>query len=52
MPPKTLKEMQWLAGCIASLGHFIYKLGKHTLPLFKLMKRTGFLVDPRCRYNL
>jgi hypothetical protein len=40
-PPTTLKEMQKLAGCVTSLGHFISKLGERALPFFKLMKRKG-----------
>lgn len=40
-PPRNLKEMQRLAGCVASLGRFISKLGERALPFFKLMKRTG-----------
>ncbi|XP_073360364.1 uncharacterized protein [Aegilops tauschii subsp. strangulata] len=40
-PPQTLKEMQKLAGCVTSLGHFISKLGERALPFFKQMKRTG-----------
>ena len=33
--------MQRLAGCMASLGRFIFKLGERALPFFKLMKRSG-----------
>ena len=40
-PPQTLKEMQKLAGCVTSLGHFISKLGERALPFFKLMKKKG-----------
>lgn len=40
-PPKILKEMQNLAGCVASLGRFISKLGERALRFFKLMKRKG-----------
>ena len=36
---RTLKEMQKLAGCVTSLGHFISKLGERALPFFRLMKR-------------
>jgi hypothetical protein len=40
-PPRNLKEMQRLAGCMAALGHFITRSGEKALPFFKLMKRTG-----------
>ena len=40
-PSRTLKEMQRLAGCMASLGRFISKFGERALPFFKLMKRSG-----------
>jgi hypothetical protein len=40
-PPRNLKEMQRLAGCMAALGRFIARSGKKALPFFKLMKRTG-----------
>ena len=39
--PRRLKDMQRLAGCIASLGRFISKLGERALSFFKIMKRTG-----------
>jgi hypothetical protein len=40
-PPRNLKEMQRLAGCMAALGHFIARSGEKALPFFKLMKRSG-----------
>ena len=40
-PPARLKEVQHLAGCMATLGHFISKLGERGLPLFKLLKKNG-----------
>jgi hypothetical protein len=40
-PPRNLKEMQRLVGCMASLGCFIARSGEKALPFFKLMKRTG-----------
>jgi hypothetical protein len=40
-PPRNLKEMQRLAGCMAALGRFIARIGEKALPFFKLMKRTG-----------
>jgi hypothetical protein len=40
-PPRNLKEMQRLAGCMAALERFIMRSGEKALPFFKLMKRTG-----------
>src|SRR5664279_924728 len=40
-PPRRLKDMQRLAGCMAALGRFISKLGERALPFFKIMKRSG-----------
>jgi hypothetical protein len=40
-PPRNLKEMQHLAGCMAALGCFIARSGEKALPFFKLMKHTG-----------
>jgi hypothetical protein len=40
-PPRNLKEMQCLAGCMAALGRFIARSGEKALPFFKLMKRAG-----------
>jgi hypothetical protein len=40
-PPRNLKEMQRLAGCMVALGRFIARSGEKALPFFKLMKRTG-----------
>jgi hypothetical protein len=37
-PIKNLKGMQRVTGCLAALSHFIARLGKHSLPLYKLMK--------------
>jgi hypothetical protein len=34
-PPRNLKEMQRLAGCMAALGRFIARSGEKALPLFK-----------------
>jgi hypothetical protein len=39
-PPRNLKEMQRLAGCMAALGRFIARSGEKALPFSKLMKRT------------
>ena len=40
-PPRRLKDMQRLAGCMASLGRFISKFGERALPFFKIMKKSG-----------
>jgi hypothetical protein len=40
-PPRNLKEMQCLVGCMAALGRFIARSGEKALPFFKLMKHTG-----------
>ena len=40
-PPRRLKYMQRLAGCMASLGRFISKFGERALPFFKIMKKTA-----------
>jgi hypothetical protein len=40
-PPRNIKEMQRLAGCMAALGRFIARSGEKALPFFKLMNRTG-----------
>jgi hypothetical protein len=37
-PPKNIKDIQKLTGCMASLSHFISRLGKKGLPFFKLLK--------------
>jgi hypothetical protein len=39
-PPRNLKELQHLAGCMAALGCFIARSGEKALPFFKLIKRT------------
>ena len=40
-PPRCLKDMQRLVGCMASLVRFISKFGEKALPFFKIMKRSG-----------
>jgi hypothetical protein len=39
-PPRNLKEIQRLAGWMASLGRFIAMSGEKALPFIKLMQRT------------
>jgi hypothetical protein len=43
-PPRNLKEMQRLAGCMAALGRFIVRSREKALPFFKFMKCTGKFV--------
>jgi hypothetical protein len=37
-PPKNLKDIQKLTGCMAALSRFISRLGEKGLPFFKLLK--------------
>jgi hypothetical protein len=37
-PPKNVKNIQKLTGCMAALSHFISRLGEKGLPFFKLLK--------------
>jgi hypothetical protein len=37
-PPKCVKDMQKLTGCMAVLSRFISRLGEKGLPFFKLLK--------------
>jgi hypothetical protein len=37
---KNLKGMQRVTGCLATLSRFIARLGEHSLPLYKLMKKS------------
>jgi len=37
-PPKNMKDMQKLTGCMAALSRFISQLGEKGLPFFKLLK--------------
>ena len=38
--PTDLKQLQKLAGCVASLSHFISRLGEKALPLYRVLRRT------------
>ena len=40
-PPRTIKDVQKLTGCMAALNRFISRLGEKGLPFFKLMKKPG-----------
>jgi hypothetical protein len=37
-PPKCIKDIQKLTGCMAALSHFISQLGEKGLLFFKLLK--------------
>jgi hypothetical protein len=37
-PPKNVKDIQKLTGCMAALSRFISRLGENGLPFFKLLK--------------
>ena len=39
--PRRVKDVCWLAGCVAALSRFISKSAKRTLPLFKILKKAG-----------
>jgi hypothetical protein len=39
-PIKNLKIVQRVTGCLATLSRFIARLGEHSLPLYKLMKKS------------
>jgi hypothetical protein len=38
-PPRCIKDVQKLTGCMVALNHFISQLGKKGLPFFKLLKK-------------
>jgi hypothetical protein len=40
-PPRCIKDVQKLTGCMAALNRFISRLGEKGLPFFKLLKKTG-----------
>ena len=40
-PPRRIKDVQRLNGCITALGRFISRLGERALPFFKLRKKRG-----------
>src|SRR3954462_98462 len=39
-PPKQLRDVQKLTGCLAALSRFISRLGEKALPLYQLMKKS------------
>ena len=38
-PPRSIKDVQKLIGCMAALNRFISRLGEKGLPFFKLLKK-------------
>jgi hypothetical protein len=42
-PPRRVKDVQKLTGCMAALNRFISRLSENGLPFFKLLKITGKL---------
>jgi hypothetical protein len=47
-PIKNLKGVQRVTGCLAALSRFIARLGEHSLPLYKLMKKSNhFMLTPK-----
>ena len=40
-PPRSVKDVQKLKGCMAALNRFTSRLGKKGLPFFKLLKKTN-----------
>jgi hypothetical protein len=40
-PPKNIKDIQKLTGCMAALSRFISRLGEKGLPFFKLPSRSS-----------
>jgi hypothetical protein len=40
-PPRCVKDVQKLTGCMAALNRFISQLGEKGQPFFKLLKKTG-----------
>jgi hypothetical protein len=37
-PPRNVKDIQKLTGCMAAISRFISRLGEKGLPFFKLLK--------------
>jgi hypothetical protein len=40
-PIQNVKGVQHIMGCLVALSHFISRLGKQGLPLYRLLKKTG-----------
>src|SRR3954462_9758184 len=43
-PPKQLRDVQKLTGCLAALSRFISRLGEKALPLYQFMKKSSNFV--------
>lgn len=43
-PPKNLKDVQKLTGCLAALNRFMSRLGEKALPLYRLLKKLDSFV--------
>src|SRR3954469_1069167 len=43
-PPKQLRDVQKLTGCLVALSRFISMLGEKALPLYQLMKKSPIFV--------
>jgi hypothetical protein len=49
-PIKNLKGVQRVTGCLTALSRFIARLGEHSLPLYKLMKKSDhFMWTPEAQ---
>jgi hypothetical protein len=42
--PQELKDVPKLTGCLASLSHFVSRLGEKALPIYRLMKKADTFV--------
>jgi hypothetical protein len=45
-PPACIKDVQKLAGCLATLSRFISRLTEQALPFFKLLQKSGLSSRP------
>jgi hypothetical protein len=41
-PIKNLKGIQRVTGCLVALSRFIARLGEHSVPLYKLIKKSDY----------
>ena len=39
--PRSVKDVRWVIGCVATLSRFITKSVERALPFFKILKRAG-----------
>ena len=40
-PPKRIKDVRRLTGCVAAMSRFISKSAERALPFFKILKKAG-----------